>query len=100
MVFNCARGFHLSKESQYRWYQVLYQLGTFISRSSVNLIRLPMAVMLLLPVMQAGNAAFFFVDTFWPFVPHITITLCLILIQGFVGGFSYVNTFDRIHKEA
>lgn len=99
MVFNCARGFSLSKESQYRWYQVLYQLGTFISRSSVSFIRLPLAVMLFLPVMQAANATFFFVDTFWPFVPHISVTFFLILVQGFVGGFSYVNTFDRIHME-
>lgn len=99
MVFDCAHGFGLSKESQYRWYQVLYQLGVFISRSSVNLIRLPLPVLLMLPVLQVANASFFFVDTFWPFVPHIIITFLLILVQGFVGGFSYVNSFYRIHKE-
>lgn len=99
MVFNCSRGFGLSKSSQYRWYQVLYQLGVFISRSSVNLIRLPLVVLLMLPVLQVANASFFFAEVFWPFVPHIAISFALILIQGFVGGFSYVNSFYRIHKE-
>ncbi|KAI6241114.1 Battenin [Aphelenchoides fujianensis] len=99
MIFDCAHGFGLSKTSQYRWYQVLFQLGVFISRSSVNLIRLPLAVLLILPVLQAASAAFFFVDVFQPFVPHIAISFALILVQGFVGGFSYVNSFFRIHKE-
>ncbi|KAI6207372.1 Battenin [Aphelenchoides besseyi] len=99
MIFDCAHSFGLSRESQYRWYQVIYQLGVFISRSSVNFIRLPLLVLLILPVLQAANAGFFFVDTFYPFVPHIAVTFGLILVQGFVGGFSYVNSFYRIHKE-
>lgn len=31
----------LNRAAQYRWFQVAYQLGVFISRSSVAFIRLP-----------------------------------------------------------
>ncbi|KAI6231355.1 Battenin [Aphelenchoides besseyi] len=99
LIFDCAHGFHLSKSSQYRWYQVLYQFGVFISRSSVNFLRLPFFVLLLLPVFQCLNAAFFLFDSMFYFVPHIGITFALILFEGFFGGASYVNTFYRIHQE-
>lgn len=32
-------GIFLDQSEQYRWYQVLYQVGVFISRSSVNLVQ-------------------------------------------------------------
>uniref|UniRef100_A0AC35G0B8 Battenin n=1 Tax=Panagrolaimus sp. PS1159 TaxID=55785 RepID=A0AC35G0B8_9BILA len=35
IYFDCSHGFNLSKASQYRWFQVLYQSGTFISRSRI-----------------------------------------------------------------
>ena len=31
----------LTRAAQYRWFQVAYQLGVFISRSSIALVRLP-----------------------------------------------------------
>ncbi|KAI6171512.1 Battenin [Aphelenchoides bicaudatus] len=99
LVFDCSHGFGLSKSSQYRWYQVLYQLGVFISRSSVNFIQLPFIVMLLLPVFQCLNAVFFLFDSMYFFVPHIWITFLLILFEGFFGGASYVNTSIRPLKE-
>ena len=34
--FDCSHGFGLSQLSQYRWYQVTYQLGVFVSRSSAK----------------------------------------------------------------
>uniref|UniRef100_A0A183CN01 Battenin n=1 Tax=Globodera pallida TaxID=36090 RepID=A0A183CN01_GLOPA len=37
LMFDCAHSFSLSPTSQYRWFQVLYQVGVFISRSSVKL---------------------------------------------------------------
>lgn len=38
--FDCSHGFGLSQLSQYRWYQVTYQLGVFISRSSSRILPL------------------------------------------------------------
>ncbi|GMS99726.1 hypothetical protein PENTCL1PPCAC_21901, partial [Pristionchus entomophagus] len=99
IFFNCDTGFGLSKGSQYRWYQVLYQVGVFISRSSVNILPLPRVVLYILPVLQIANAIFFFFDALYFFVPHIAILFALIIVEGLLGGASYVNTFNNIHKE-
>uniref|UniRef100_A0A915C4J6 Battenin n=1 Tax=Parascaris univalens TaxID=6257 RepID=A0A915C4J6_PARUN len=98
IIFKCADGFGLSRSSQYRWYQVLYQVGVFISRSSINLIRLPYSILVLLPILQLLNAVLFFLDALYFFIPHIGIIFTLILFEGLFGGSSYVNTFDRIHN--
>uniref|UniRef100_A0A914XQK0 Battenin n=1 Tax=Plectus sambesii TaxID=2011161 RepID=A0A914XQK0_9BILA len=52
IFFDCAHGMYLARESQYRWYQVVYQLGVFISRSSVNLIQISVRLLPLLAVLQ------------------------------------------------
>ncbi|CAD5225358.1 unnamed protein product [Bursaphelenchus xylophilus] len=100
MVFECSKGFDISPKGQYRWYQVLYQLGVFISRSSVNIIELPYWGLLVLPVLQFSNTIFFFFEAIFYFIPHIWVTFVVILFEGFFGGASYVNTFHRIHKDS
>ncbi|CAI2353307.1 unnamed protein product [Caenorhabditis sp. 36 PRJEB53466] len=99
IVFDCSHGFQLSLHSQYRWYQVLYQLGVFLSRSSIKLIELPMWVLYLLPILQLSNMVFFFFDALYWFVPHIAIIFALIIFEGLFGGSSYVNTFHKIHNK-
>uniref|UniRef100_A0A7E4UNW4 Battenin n=1 Tax=Panagrellus redivivus TaxID=6233 RepID=A0A7E4UNW4_PANRE len=99
IYFDCSHSFHLSRHSQYRWYQVLYQVGVFLSRSSVNLFRLPRWMLFVLPVLQITNAVFFAFDAVYFFIPHIWIVFIIILFEGLLGGSSYVNTFDRIHSE-
>ncbi|KAI6197807.1 Battenin [Aphelenchoides besseyi] len=66
-------------ESQYRWYQALYQIGVFISRSSVHFFRLPLYILILLTVLQWMNTTFFFFDAIY--------------------AASYVNTFYQIHVQ-
>uniref|UniRef100_A0A914D4Z6 F-box domain-containing protein n=1 Tax=Acrobeloides nanus TaxID=290746 RepID=A0A914D4Z6_9BILA len=100
LIFNCSNGFSLSRSSQYRWYQVLYQVGVFVSRSSISVIKLPRIVLYLLPVLQIANAILFFFNAIYMFIPHIWIVLILIFYEGLLGGASYVNTFSRIHEEA
>uniref|UniRef100_A0A915CMG6 Battenin n=1 Tax=Ditylenchus dipsaci TaxID=166011 RepID=A0A915CMG6_9BILA len=100
IYFDCSHGFSLSKASQYRWYQVLYQVGVFISRSSVNLIELPSWALYILPVLQMVNALVFFFDSIYNYIPHIALIFSLILVEGLFGGASYVNTFNLVHKEA
>ncbi|CAD5218104.1 unnamed protein product [Bursaphelenchus okinawaensis] len=100
LVFDCANSFSFSPHSQYRWYQVVYQLGVFISRSSINFIELPFWGLLLLPVLQLANTTFFLFESIYYFIPHIAIAFGVILFEGFFGGASYVNTFHRIHKDA
>uniref|UniRef100_A0A1I8EC84 Battenin n=1 Tax=Wuchereria bancrofti TaxID=6293 RepID=A0A1I8EC84_WUCBA len=53
IIYPCNKGWYLTPSSQYRWYQVLYQAGVFISRSSVNIIQLPYWALILLPILQA-----------------------------------------------
>ncbi|KAK6049748.1 CLN3 protein [Cooperia oncophora] len=98
IIFNCSEGFHLNYNAQYRWYQVLYQLGVFLSRSSVKLFELPTWSLFLLPVLQATNFTFFFFEAIYWFTPSIAIIFCLIIFEGLLGGAAYVNTFNKIHK--
>ncbi|CCD70116.1 Battenin [Caenorhabditis elegans] len=99
IVFDCAHGFNLSLHSQYRWYQVLYQFGVFVSRSSIRLVELPMWMLYLLPFLQLTNMLFFFFDALYWFVPQIAIIFALIIFEGLFGGSSYVNTFHKIHNK-
>ncbi|CAJ0596283.1 unnamed protein product [Cylicocyclus nassatus] len=98
IIFNCYEGFNLTLGAQYRWYQVLYQLGVFISRSSIKILELPVWLIYLLPVFQTCNFVFFLFQAIYWFVPSIGIMFALIVIEGLLGGSSYVNTFNVIHK--
>ncbi|CAB3398040.1 unnamed protein product [Caenorhabditis bovis] len=99
IVFDCSHSFDLSVRSQYRWYQVIYQAGVFISRSSIKFLELPIWLLYILPILQLSNMLFFFFDALYWFVPHIGIIFALILIEGLFGGSSYVNTFHKIHHK-
>ncbi|KHN85722.1 Battenin [Toxocara canis] len=77
---------------------VLYQIGVFISRSSIDCFAVPISFLPLLPVLQLMNAAFFFVDTLDQIVPHIWMIFGLVFCEGLLGGCAYVNTFSAIHK--
>uniref|UniRef100_A0A0N5BSN5 Battenin n=1 Tax=Strongyloides papillosus TaxID=174720 RepID=A0A0N5BSN5_STREA len=98
IVFDCSSGLSLSKASQYRWYQSLYQLGVFISRSSINIVRLPIWMLFVLPILQFINLSIFVFESIYYFIPHIGIIFGIIFYEGLIGGLSYVNTFDHIHK--
>ncbi|VDM19269.1 unnamed protein product [Wuchereria bancrofti] len=100
IIYPCNKGWYLTPSSQYRWYQVLYQAGVFISRSSVNIIQLPYWALILLPILQFVNVAIFFLESLYFYIPHIWVLFLLILFEGLFGGSSYVNTFTHIHNFA
>ena len=52
VTFDCSHGFGFSPTSQYRWYQVIYQLGVFVSRSSAKLFPLHASLLPFLAVLQ------------------------------------------------
>ncbi|KAH9490729.1 G1/S-specific cyclin cln3 [Bulinus truncatus] len=87
----------LSKHEQYRWYQVDYQIGVFISRSSVNLIHIK--TLWILPVLQFVNLVLLLCQVFYRFIPSIWIIFVIVLWEGLLGGAAYVNTFYRITNE-
>ncbi|CAD5124405.1 unnamed protein product [Dimorphilus gyrociliatus] len=87
----------LTFSEQYRWYQALYQAGVFISRSSVNLIRI--RYLWLMPVLQTVNLVLLLCQTFFHFIPSVWIVMILIAYEGLLGGAAYVNTFYSMTEE-
>lgn len=87
----------LSSVEQYRWYQVLYQLGVFISRSSVSFIQFRRTW--IMTVLQGINFTLCVFQVKHSYIKSIWIMFALVLYEGLLGGLSYVNTFYRIIQE-
>ncbi|XP_027469510.1 battenin isoform X1 [Zalophus californianus] len=91
------RNTSLSHAQQYRWYQMLYQAGVFVSRSSLRCCRIRFTWVLAL--LQCFNLAFLLVDVWLSFLPSIYLIFLIILYEGLLGGAAYVNTFHNIALE-
>ncbi|XP_055904115.1 battenin-like isoform X2 [Eupeodes corollae] len=87
----------LDKEAQYRWLCVDYQIGVFISRSSVNLISF--RKIWILALLQFFNVAYFLTEVIYFYSPTIWIPFAVVLWEGLLGGGAYVNTFYRMAKD-
>ncbi|CAG2248826.1 BTS [Mytilus edulis] len=86
-----------SISEQYRWYQVDYQLGVFISRSSVNFFEVKR--LWVLPIIQFINLGILLTQVFYRYIPSIAIIFVIIFFEGLLGGAAFVNTFYQISKE-
>uniref|UniRef100_A0A8C0M235 CLN3 lysosomal/endosomal transmembrane protein, battenin n=2 Tax=Canis lupus familiaris TaxID=9615 RepID=A0A8C0M235_CANLF len=91
------RNTSLNHAQQYRWYQMLYQAGVFVSRSSLHCCRIRFTWVLAL--LQCLNLAFLLVDVWFSFLPSIYLVFLIILYEGLLGGAAYVNTFHNIALE-
>ncbi|XP_072423791.1 battenin, partial [Chiloscyllium punctatum] len=91
------RNIFLDHNAQYRWYQTIYQLGVFLSRSSADCVHLHR--IWILAVLQILNIAFLAANVWTTFVPTIWIIFILVLYEGMLGGAAYVNTFRNISIE-
>ncbi|KAI5955827.1 BTN1 [Candida jiufengensis] len=80
-------------------YGFLYQLGVFISRSSIT-FGLRIKKLYLLSILQFINVVITIIQSVYdkPFT-KIWFLLILILYEGLLGGFSYVNTFMSVSEE-
>ncbi|XP_055855813.1 battenin-like [Episyrphus balteatus] len=87
----------LDKEAQYRWLCVDYQIGVFISRSSVNIISFRR--IWVFAVLQFINVAYFMTEVIYFYSPTIWIPFAVVLWEGLLGGGAYVNTFYRMSKD-
>ncbi|XP_037034003.1 battenin isoform X2 [Bradysia coprophila] len=87
----------LDKKSQYRWLQVDYQLGVFVSRSSVNFVTLEK--IWLMSVFQFFNVIIILLEVIYFYMPSIWIIFAVVFWEGLLGGGAYVNTFYRMSKE-
>lgn len=88
----------LDHAAQYRWFQVSYQLGVMISRSSLDFLQIKN--IWTMSLLQAANALLFLAHASKLIhIPSFYLVIALIIYEGLLGGFTYVNTFYRIKKE-
>ena len=90
----------LSHSQQYRWYQLTYQCGVLVSRSSLSCLTIHRIY--LLAGMQGLNLVVLSVQAVtWSIAGDLGLTVIFLLIfwEGLLGGAAYVNTFFRISQE-
>ncbi|KAE8577659.1 hypothetical protein XENTR_v10023008 [Xenopus tropicalis] len=90
----------MSHSEQYRWYQMLYQAGVFVSRSSLRCVSIRR--IWILSVLQMCNAIFLLVGVSYLFLPSLglPVIFLVIIFEGLLGGAAYVNTFNNISVES
>lgn len=94
LLFPLERSPFTEFRSFYPFYGFLYQLGVFISRSSVSWFRIHN---LYLPsLLQVGNLLLLTLHALWDFIPSVYIVFVVIFWEGLLGGAVYVNTFAEI----
>lgn len=80
-------------------YGFLYQLGVFISRSSVN-FGIRISNLYALSILQFVNVVVVLSQSLYDFpFSRIWLLLGLILYEGLLGGFLYINTFVSVSEE-
>ncbi|KAI1651316.1 Batten's disease protein Cln3 [Daldinia loculata] len=78
----------------YPMYGFLYQLGVFISRSSIAFFRIQH---LYLPsFLQIANLVLLTLHALLPFIPSVYVIFIVVFWEGLLGGAVYVNTFAEI----
>lgn len=78
----------------YSFYGFLYQLGVFVSRSSISFVRIHH---LYLPsFLQIGNLVLLTLHAMFFFIPSVYIVFIIIFWEGLLGGAVYVNCFAEI----
>ncbi|GAB7360336.1 hypothetical protein MBLNU230_g8295t1 [Neophaeotheca triangularis] len=81
----------------YPTYSALYQLGVFLSRSSLPFLRIRN---LYIPTyLQIANFALLTSHALWPFIPSVWIVFVVVFWEGLLGGLVYVSTFAAVREE-
>ena len=91
----------LSHSQQYRWYQLTYQCGVLVSRSSLGCLHVKR--IFLLSVLQGVNLLVMSLQAvYWGLTGDLGLAVIFLFIfwEGLLGGAAYVNTFFRISEES
>ncbi|KAK5119282.1 hypothetical protein LTR85_007638 [Meristemomyces frigidus] len=81
----------------YPTYGAIYQLGVFISRSSLPFIRVRS---LYVPtLLQVANLVALTVHALFPYLPSVWFVFAIIFWEGLLGGLVYVSTFAAIRED-
>ena len=94
-------GSSLSHSQQYRWYQLTYQCGVLVSRSSLSCLTIHRIY--LLAGLQGLNLLLLSVQAVtWRLAGDLGLSVIFLFIfwEGLLGGAAYVNTFFRISQES
>ena len=81
----------------YRWYNVVYQLAVFISRTSIRFVHINFLP--IFPALQLLNVAIALTEIFFGYMNSIWIIIALIFWEGLLGGGCYVNAFNKLSIE-
>ena len=81
----------------YPTYGALYQLGVFISRSSLALFRI--RALYTPSFLQIVNLAVLTVHALYPFLPTVYFVFAIVLWEGLLGGLVYVSTYAAVQDE-
>lgn len=87
----------LSHAEQYRWYQTLYQIGVFMSRTSLFCFKIKK--IWLMAVLQCANAVLLYFAVLYQFLPSVWLVFFIVVYEGLLGGAAYVNIFYLISTE-
>ncbi|KAL8911854.1 MAG: hypothetical protein Q9171_003042 [Xanthocarpia ochracea] len=83
--------------SFYPTYATIYQIGVFISRSSLPFLRLP--YLYSMGLLQCLNLALVILQALYMILPSIYLVFALIFWEGLLGGLVYVNTYAKVSDE-
>lgn len=78
----------------YPFYNFLYQVGVFISRSSTPFVRIHHVY--IPSLLQVGNLVLLTLHALLNFIPSVYIVFLVVFWEGLLGGAVYVNTFAEI----
>ncbi|KAI0401717.1 Batten's disease protein Cln3 [Xylaria palmicola] len=78
----------------YPMYGFLYQVGVFVSRTSIAFFRFRQ--LHLASLLQFLNLVLFTLQSLYGFIPSVYIVFVLVFWEGLLGGGVYVNTFAAI----
>jgi len=80
----------------YPMYATIYQIGVFLSRSSIFFPSFRLHALYLPSLLQLSNLLFLIAQAIWNFIPNVWIIFAIVLWEGLLGGAVYVNTFAEI----
>ncbi|KAI7217107.1 protein btn1 [Hortaea werneckii] len=81
----------------YPTYGAIYQLGVFLSRSSLPFLRIRS---LYLPTfLQVANLLALTLHALWPYIPTVYFVFAIVFWEGLLGGLVYVSTFAAIRED-
>eukprot|EP01135_Chromosphaera_perkinsii_P008208 Nk52_evm30s1178 gene=Nk52_evmTU30s1178 len=84
------------RSNQFTEFNLCYQIGVFLSRSSVNIFHT--RHVWIFSGLQCINFVIFFLLAYYQAIDSVYYYWPIILYEGFMGGFCYVNAFYAITK--